>query len=274
MPSPASPLRYGHRLGSSLSFYRVVRPRCCTLHSPAQIPRGDPRLPTGPNSCIPVFRSAAVCGTGNSAFNFGGVANKREQINTLTAFLDLGQVYGSEEQLALDLRNLTSDGGLLRVNDKFKDNGRELLPFSPMLPEMCATRKNITKDSNAQEVPCFLGGWHLYVLYIYTTLYISMSISVCISLALSLYIYILDFYLYKSVFIAISLALSLSVRLVSITIIAGKPLVDSRLVLCQYDCVGLVSCFQVTCVSMRTLPWRPSTPCSCENTTVWRANSR
>ena len=60
---------------------------------------------------------------------FGGVSNKREQINALTAFLDLGQVYGSEEALALDLRNLTDDGGLLRVNTEFTDNGRELLPL-------------------------------------------------------------------------------------------------------------------------------------------------
>ncbi|XP_056444575.1 eosinophil peroxidase-like isoform X3 [Gadus chalcogrammus] len=125
---------------------------------PIQIPRGDPRLPTGPDSCIPVFRSAAVCGTGNSAFNFGGVANKREQINTLTAFLDLGQVYGSEEQLAMDLRNLTTDAGLLRVNERFRDNGRELLPFSPLLPKMCATRQRVTNNSKAQEVPCFLAG--------------------------------------------------------------------------------------------------------------------
>ena len=89
------------------------------------------------------------------------MANKREQINTLTAFLDLGQLYGSEEKLALFLRNLTSDGGLMRVNDKFRDNGRELLPFSPMMPEMCATRKRVTNDSKAQEVPCFIAGWHI-----------------------------------------------------------------------------------------------------------------
>ncbi|CAL8277720.1 unnamed protein product [Merluccius merluccius] len=125
---------------------------------PIPIPAGDPRLPTGKDSCIPVFRSAPVCGTGTSAFNFGGVANKREQINALTAFLDLSQVYGSEDKLALDLRNLTSDQGLLRVNDKFKDQGRELLPFSPLQANMCATRKRVTNDTNAQEVPCFIAG--------------------------------------------------------------------------------------------------------------------
>ncbi|XP_019738495.1 eosinophil peroxidase [Hippocampus comes] len=124
---------------------------------PIPIPPGDPRLPTGPDSCIPSFRSAPVCGTGFSAYNFGGVPNKREQINALTAFLDLGQVYGSETQLALSLRDLNSEG-LLRVNTEFKDNGRELLPFHPLPVNMCATRRRTTNDSNAREVPCFIAG--------------------------------------------------------------------------------------------------------------------
>lgn len=125
---------------------------------PIPIPPGDPRLPSRPDSCIPVFRSAAVCGTGTSAFNFGGVANKREQINALTAYLDLGQVYGSEEKLALSLRNLTDDGGLMRVNQMFRDSGRELLPFAEVEGNMCATRRNVTNDPNAREVPCFIAG--------------------------------------------------------------------------------------------------------------------
>lgn len=124
-----------------------------------QIPRDDRRFPTsGPDSCIPAFRSAPVCGTGFSAYNFGGVPNRREQINALTAYLDLGQVYGSEEKLALSLRDLTSDGGLLRVNTEFKDNGRDLLPFHPLQAKMCATRQRITNDTNAREVPCFIAG--------------------------------------------------------------------------------------------------------------------
>ncbi|KAM8742787.1 eosinophil peroxidase [Acanthopagrus schlegelii] len=125
---------------------------------PIPIPPGDPRLPTGPDSCIPAFRSAPVCGTGFSAYNFGGEANRREQINALTAYLDLSQVYGSEDKLAQFLRNLTSDGGLLRINTEFRDNGRELLPFNPMVMNMCATRRRVTNDSNAREVPCFIAG--------------------------------------------------------------------------------------------------------------------
>ncbi|XP_061554436.1 eosinophil peroxidase [Phycodurus eques] len=124
---------------------------------PIPIPPNDPRLQSGPDSCIPSFRSAPVCGTGNSAFNFGGEANKREQINALTAFLDLGQVYGSETKLALSLRDLNSDG-LMRVNSEFTDNGQELLPFHPLPVNMCATRRRVTNNTNAREVPCFIAG--------------------------------------------------------------------------------------------------------------------
>ncbi|XP_030208813.1 eosinophil peroxidase [Gadus morhua] len=125
---------------------------------PITIPPSDPRFKTGPNSCLPFFRSAPVCGTGYSDYDFGGVANKRQQINTVTSFTDLSTVYGSEDQLALDLRDLTSDAGLMRVNDKYTDNGRALLPFSPLKANMCATRRRITSKSTAEEVPCFLAG--------------------------------------------------------------------------------------------------------------------
>ncbi|XP_076020087.1 eosinophil peroxidase isoform X1 [Genypterus blacodes] len=125
---------------------------------PIPLPPGDPRIRPGPDNCIPAFRSAPACGTGTSAYNFGGEPNKREQINALTAYLDLSQVYGSEDKLALYLRDLESDGGLLRVNDKFKDNGRDLLPFSPVEGNMCATRRRVTNDTNAREVPCFIAG--------------------------------------------------------------------------------------------------------------------
>ncbi|XP_063745950.1 LOW QUALITY PROTEIN: eosinophil peroxidase [Eleginops maclovinus] len=125
---------------------------------PIPIPPGDPRLPTGRNSCIPAFRSAPVCASGYSAYNFGGEPNKREQINSLTAFLDLGQVYSSEEASAKNLRDLDSDSGLLRVNTEFTDNRRELLPFHHLQVNMCATRKRVTNDSNAREVPCFIAG--------------------------------------------------------------------------------------------------------------------
>ncbi|KAK0142907.1 Eosinophil peroxidase [Merluccius polli] len=125
---------------------------------PILFPKDDPRLLMNPESkCIPFFRSAAVCGSGNTGFLFGGRA-VRQQINTLTAFIDSGQVYGSDASLAKNLRDLTSDEGLLRVNSMYNDNGRELLPFTTMISKECTNRARITHIKDAQEVPCFLAG--------------------------------------------------------------------------------------------------------------------
>uniref|UniRef100_A0A8C2Z4P6 Eosinophil peroxidase n=1 Tax=Cyclopterus lumpus TaxID=8103 RepID=A0A8C2Z4P6_CYCLU len=123
---------------------------------PIEIPKKDPRFGKKSQSCIPFFRSAATCGSGNFGHTFGA-STVRQQINSLTAFLDVGQVYGSEDTKARFLRDLTSDKGLLRVNTQFTDSSRELLPFSTMVTNMCATRARIT-DSKAQEVPCFVAG--------------------------------------------------------------------------------------------------------------------
>lgn len=89
---------------------------------------------------------------------FGGSPSVREQINSLTAFLDAGQVYGAEDGLAKDLRNLTNDRGLLRVNDQFFDNRREHLPFTNVQSRMCATRGKTLNDTSLTEVPCFIAG--------------------------------------------------------------------------------------------------------------------
>ncbi|KAM9858320.1 eosinophil peroxidase-like [Aulostomus maculatus] len=123
---------------------------------PILLPPNDPRRYRG-EECIPFFRSSAGCGSGNTGLKFGA-ATPRQQMNTLTAFIDAGQVYGSDDTKARFLRDLTSDKGLLRVNTQFKDNGRDLLPFSTMPVNICATRSRVTNDSNAEEVPCFLAG--------------------------------------------------------------------------------------------------------------------
>ncbi|KTF77102.1 hypothetical protein cypCar_00024445 [Cyprinus carpio] len=123
---------------------------------PIPAPPGDPRLK--PGTCLPVFRSSPACGSGKTAYMFGGNPTVREQINALTAFLDAGQVYGSEDGLAKELRNLTNDDGLLRVNNKYLDNGRELLPFTSVESKMCATRQKTLNDTTLTEVPCFIAG--------------------------------------------------------------------------------------------------------------------
>uniref|UniRef100_A0A671UZI7 Eosinophil peroxidase-like n=1 Tax=Sparus aurata TaxID=8175 RepID=A0A671UZI7_SPAAU len=121
------------------------------------IPRQDPRFGRNSEECIPFFRSAPTCGSGNTGHIFGA-ATVRQQMNTLTSFIDVGQVYGSDEAKARLLRNLTSDEGLLKVNTEYTDDGREHLPFEKKSTNMCATRARITGNNNAQEVPCFLAG--------------------------------------------------------------------------------------------------------------------
>ncbi|XP_066506778.1 eosinophil peroxidase-like [Hoplias malabaricus] len=126
---------------------------------PIQYPPGDPRLSKPePLGCLPFFRSAPACGSGNNAYNFGGTPNLREHVNALTAFLDASQVYGSDKSLALELRDLSSDFGLLKVNDRFQDNGREILPFTKMESKMCSTRNKILNTNGLEEIPCFIAG--------------------------------------------------------------------------------------------------------------------
>ncbi|XP_051925102.1 eosinophil peroxidase-like isoform X3 [Hippocampus zosterae] len=122
---------------------------------PILIPKNGPRF--GKQECIPFFRSTATCGSGPTGAIFGG-ATVRQQLNSLTSYIDGSQVYGSDDEKALELRDLTTDLGLLRVNEEFTDNGRELLPFTKMMANVCATRARITNDKNAKEVLCFLAG--------------------------------------------------------------------------------------------------------------------
>ncbi|XP_071379246.1 eosinophil peroxidase-like isoform X1 [Centroberyx affinis] len=124
---------------------------------PVTIPTKDPRFGRNSEECIPFFRSSAACGSGNTGHIFGA-STVRQQMNSITAFIDVGQVYNSEEAKARNLRDLTNDKGLLRVNTEYNDSGRELLPFATMGANMCASRASITNDTNAKEVPCFLAG--------------------------------------------------------------------------------------------------------------------
>lgn len=110
---------------------------------------------------MPFPRSAPGCGTGNTGHIFGA-GNTREQMNAVTSFIDMDQEYGATEASAQAVRDLTNDGGLLRVNDRFTDYGRELLPFSNMPANMCATRNAIQNTTNLEEVPCTLAGSDSY----------------------------------------------------------------------------------------------------------------
>lgn len=132
-----------HAFGSSTSCAETCeRAEPCF---PIKVSGGDSRLSRG--DCIPFIRSSPACAKGHV----------REQLNALTAFLDVGQVYGADRVKTRALRDFTTDQGLMRVNDA-TDNGRELLPFSTMTVNMCATKRKITGNNDVEEEPCFLAG--------------------------------------------------------------------------------------------------------------------
>lgn len=75
----------------------------------------------------------------------------REQINQLTSYIDASQVYGFSEELADDLRDLTSDAGTLRVGITYP-GGKSLLPFAGDQGVDC--RRNLSESSTN----CFVAG--------------------------------------------------------------------------------------------------------------------
>ncbi|KAM8953226.1 thyroid peroxidase [Pelodytes ibericus] len=107
--------------------------------------------------CIPFYRSSAACGTGNQGVMFRNpsAANPREQINGLTSFIDASTVYGSTAEIQSKLRNLSSDEGLLQVNLKYSDHGREYMPFVDYTPSPCIQDP---KSVKAERIECFLAG--------------------------------------------------------------------------------------------------------------------
>src|SRR5262249_41019714 len=72
---------------------------------PIPVPAGDPIGGAGP---LPFSRSQFDLSTGTS------ISNPRQQITTVTAYLDLSQVYGSTAFVADALR--THSGGLLKTS--------------------------------------------------------------------------------------------------------------------------------------------------------------
>ncbi|XP_049292507.1 peroxidasin isoform X2 [Anopheles funestus] len=116
---------------------------------PIDIPPGDPRIRN--RRCIDFVRSSAVCGSGMTSIFFGSV-QPREQINQLTSFIDASQVYGYTEAFAQELRNLTTEQGLLRDGPHFP-NQKPLLPFSAPTDGMDCRR-----DLDESQINCFTAG--------------------------------------------------------------------------------------------------------------------
>lgn len=100
---------------------------------------------------MPFFRSIAAC-----FLNFGsdiGEALQRQQMNSITSFMDASAVYGSTPKMESSLRDLSGLNGKLAVNSQFKDpKGRPYLPFVTTLPSACH------QDPQGEGVECFSAG--------------------------------------------------------------------------------------------------------------------
>ncbi|XP_072031526.1 uncharacterized protein [Amphiura filiformis] len=120
----------------------------CTKKSPycfpVLAPENDPRLDEG--DCIPLTRSTRVCDL-----------EPREQLNSITAYLDAGVKYGSTEDRALALRDLTNENGHLKEGvtvDAYGRQSKRLLPYNvDNFPQGCNRPRTDTTDT-----PCFFSG--------------------------------------------------------------------------------------------------------------------
>nr|XP_056720949.1 eosinophil peroxidase-like [Euleptes europaea] len=106
---------------------------------PIKLPANDPRIVN--RSCLPFTRSCPV---------YNGSFAVRNQINMITSFIDASLVYGNEEVVAEQLRNLSSDG-LMDINHNFTDKGLAFLPFSNQ-SGFC------TGTDPEKKIPCFQAG--------------------------------------------------------------------------------------------------------------------
>ncbi|KAJ7341754.1 hypothetical protein JRQ81_006605 [Phrynocephalus forsythii] len=109
------------------------------------------------SNCLPFYCSSAACLTGHHGVLIGNVSalNPRQQINSLTSFLDASTVYGSTTAAENTLRNLTSQEGLLKINVEYFDNGREYLPFVDRVPSPC---RQDPEAPEGERMECFMAG--------------------------------------------------------------------------------------------------------------------
>ncbi|XP_065822604.1 thyroid peroxidase [Labrus bergylta] len=110
-----------------------------------------PIMETGKQDCKPFFRSLAAC-----FVNFRSdirVTLQRQQMNSITSFMDASQVYGHSPKLERNLRDLSGCNGKLAVNKQVKDvNGRAYLPYVSTLPSSCL------QHPDGERVECFSAG--------------------------------------------------------------------------------------------------------------------
>lgn len=116
---------------------------------PMEVPPNDPRVTN--RRCIDLVRSSAICGSGMTSILFDSI-QPREQINQLTAYIDASQVYGFTLQFSKDLRNLTSEDGLLRTGVNFPKQ-KPMLPFASPTDGIDCRR-----DLEESNINCFAAG--------------------------------------------------------------------------------------------------------------------
>ncbi|EFN81383.1 Peroxidasin [Harpegnathos saltator] len=115
---------------------------------PMEVPPGDPRVNN--RRCIDFVRTSAVCGSGATSILWGNLT-PREQLNQLTSYLDASQVYGYDDELARDLRDLTTDHGLLR-------EGAMIPGHKPLLPYMSGQFVDCRRNPLESSINCFVAG--------------------------------------------------------------------------------------------------------------------
>lgn len=113
-----------------------------------------PILKTGlaqEEDCLPFFRSIPACFT--SLRSDIEQALQRQQMNTITSFIDASVVYGQSPKVESYLRDLNGRNGKLAVNTQFRDlRGRPYLPSVATLPSACR------QGPDGLRVECFSAG--------------------------------------------------------------------------------------------------------------------
>ena len=115
---------------------------------PMDVPPGDPRVNN--RRCIDFIRTSAVCGSGATSLLWGSLT-PREQLNQLTSYMDGSQVYGYDDALARDLRDLTTDHGLLR-------EGPAIPGHKPLLPYANGQFVDCRRNPVESSINCFVAG--------------------------------------------------------------------------------------------------------------------
>ncbi|XP_066294820.1 eosinophil peroxidase-like isoform X1 [Branchiostoma lanceolatum] len=121
---------------------------------PIPVPDDDPRINNTEKPCLPFTRSSSMCAVAVGQTSRPDDLTDREQINQVSSFIDASMVYGPSEELAQSLRDLITDEGLMRVQQRADiSSGLDLLPVEEEEENPCKQ-----DPAGGDTVPCFLAG--------------------------------------------------------------------------------------------------------------------